>query len=590
MASNGTFATLNPYQIGTRASLGDGNLTYNGTTIDVNGCGTTLGITSGKWYWEIYVTDGGGQYFYTGINSGYEGGGEYYQGYSYLNGLSGGSIRYRDNGTVSDNTSSDDPDRWGTVSVSSTGVSTIDNGDILQVALDYDNKKLWFGKIGTFYNSGNPATGTNAQATWDGVEFDGYRPIYPLPDVYGTSKLTFNFGQSSSFAGKKSTGSANAADSNSRGDFYYTPPSGYLALCTANFPMSTDVDPAETDDDISTKNFGVLTYTGTGTSQSITGLGFQPDLVWIKQRNGSGHNKLIDSSRGVQKELEITDTEGGTQPAESTNTDAVTAFGTDGFTAGGDAEYNGNTNTYVAWCWRANGGTTSTNTQGTHTCTIQANAAAGFSIMTLANYTSSTGVTIGHGLGKRPAFYIHKSRSSTGNWHAYHRSLGATSALFLNGYSAGASGVGYFANTEPTSTVLSLGNTFAGTSDGVVYAWAEVDGYSKFGSYNGNNRDNYGPFVFTGFRPRKLVIKGIEEAYGWYVFDSERSPNNLVDDNISWFPGGSETSEPDGARKVLFMSNGFRVMADAASINGQDDTYAFMCWGDVPFKYNNSFA
>ena len=590
MASNGTFATLNPYQIGTRASLGDGNLTYNGTTIDVNGCGTTLGITSGKWYWEIYVTKVGGYYLYTGINSGYEGGGEYYQGYSYLNGLSGGSIRYRDNGTVSDNTSSDDPDRWGTVSASSTGVSTIDNGDILQVALDYDNKKLWFGKNGTFYNSGNPATGTNAQATWDGVEFDGYRPIYPLPDVYGTSKLTFNFGQSSSFAGKKSTGSANAADSNSRGDFYYTPPSGYLALCTANFPMSTDVDPAETDDDISTKNFGVLTYTGTGTSQSITGLGFQPDLVWIKQRNGSGHNKLIDSSRGVQKELEITDTEGGTQPAESTNTDAITAFGTDGFTAGGDAEYNGNTNTYVAWCWRANGGTTSTNTQGTHTCTIQANAAAGFSIMTLANYTSSTGVTIGHGLGKRPAFYIHKSRSSTGNWHAYHRSLGATKALFLNGYSAGASGVGYFANTEPTSTVLSLGNTFAGTSDGVVYAWAEVDGYSKFGSYNGNNRDNYGPFVFTGFRPRKLVIKGIEEAYGWYVFDSERSPNNLVDDNISWFPGGSETSEPDGARKVLFMSNGFRVMADAASINGQDDTYAFMCWGDVPFKYNNSFA
>ena len=590
MASNGTFATLNPYQIGTRASLGDGNLTYNGTTVDVNGCGTTLGITSGKWYWEIYVTKVGGYYLYTGINSGYEGGGEYYQGYSYLNGLSGGSIRYRDNGTISDDTSSDDPDRWGTVSVSSTGVSTIDNGDILQVALDYDNKKLWFGKNGTFYNSGNPATGTNAQATWDGVEFDGYRPIYPLPDVYGASKLTFNFGQSSSFAGKKSTGSANAADSNSRGDFYYTPPSGYLALCTANFPMSTDVDPAETDDDISTKNFGVLTYTGTGTSQSITGLGFQPDLVWIKQRNGSGPNKLTDSSRGVQKELEITDTEGGTQPAESTNTDAITAFGTDGFTAGGDAEYNGSTNTYVAWCWRANGGTTSTNTQGTHTCTIQANAAAGFSIMTLANYTSATGVTIGHGLGKRPAFYIHKSRSSTGNWHAYHRSLGATKALFLNGYSAGASGVGYFANTEPTSTVLSLGNTFAGTSDGVVYAWAEVDGYSKFGSYNGNNRDNHGPFVFTGFRPRKLVIKGIEEAYGWYVFDSERSPNNLVDDNISWFPGGSETSEPDGARKVLFMSNGFRVMADAASINGQDDTYAFMCWGDVPFKYNNSFG
>ena len=311
-----------------------------------------MGITSGKWYWEVYITNGGSGFFQVGLNSGYEGGGEYYQGYSYLNGMVHGPARYRNNGTISDDTASDDPDRWGTVSISTTGVSTMDNGDIVMVALDYDNKKLWFGKNGTFYNSGNPATGTNQQVSWDGTKIsDGTHPIYPHFESYVTgNKQTVNFGQDSSFAGKKSTGSNNAADGNSRGDFYYSPPSGYLALCSANQPTSTDIDPAETDNDIPTKNVGVVKYTGTGSSQAITGLGFQPDLVWIKQRNGNGHNVLTDSTRGVTKQLEITDTEGGSQPAESTNTDGVTAFGADGFTVGGDAAYSANTDTYVAWC------------------------------------------------------------------------------------------------------------------------------------------------------------------------------------------------------------------------------------------------
>ena len=395
--------------MGSRSSLRDGNLTFQSGTADLSGVNATMGITSGKWYWEVYVTDGGGGYYYPGgINSGYEGGGEYYQGYSYLNGMIQGPARYRDNGTIGDVSSSDDPDRWGTVSISTTGVSTMDNGDIIMVALDYDNKKVWYGKNGTFYNSGNPATGTNQQVSWDGTQIkDGTHPVYPLIEGYATgNNLTANFGQDSSFAGRKSTGSAAAADGNGFGDFYYTPPSGYLALCSGNQVTSTDIDPAETNDDIPTKNVGVVTYTGTGTSQAITGLGFQPDLVWIKQRNGSGHNVLTDSTRGVTKQLEITDTEGGSQPAESTNTDGVTAFGTDGFTVGGDAAYSGNTNTYVAWCWRANGGTTSTNTDGTVASTVQANQAAGFSIV---SYTGTgTAMTIGHGLSKKPNVTIVK--------------------------------------------------------------------------------------------------------------------------------------------------------------------------------------
>ena len=126
-------------------------------------------------------------------------------------------------------------------------------------------------------------------------------------------------------------------------------------------------------------------------------------------------------------------------------------------------------------------------------------------------------------------------------------------------------------------------------NDYIVYSWHNVEGYQRFGTYEGNNTDNNGPFVYLGFRPRLLVLKGIDESYGWYVFDSERSENNLVDDMVSWFPGGSETSEPTGARKVNFLGDGFKVMADAASINGANDTYIYMAWGDVPYKYCRAF-
>ena len=589
--ANSNFAVLNPLVKGSRSSLADGNLTHASGTADLSGVNATMGITSGKWYWEVFITDGGSGFFYIGINSGYEGGGEYYQGYSYLNGVIQGPCRYRDNGTITDVSSSDDPDRWGTVSISTTGVSTMDNGDVMMVALDYDNKKIWYGKNGTFYNSGNPATGTNAQATWDGTKIsDGTHPIFPNFTGYVTgNKQTVNFGQDSSFAGRKSTGSTAAADGNGFGDFYYTPPSGYLALCSGNQVTSTDIDPAKTDDNIPIKNVGVVKYTGTGTSQSITGLGFQPDLVWIKQRNGSGHNVLTDSTRGVTKQLEITDTEGGSQPAESTNTDGVTAFGTDGFTVGGDAAYSGNTNTYVAWCWRANGGTTSTNTDGTVASTVQANQAAGFSIV---SYTGTgTSMTIGHGLSKAPNFTIVKDRSNDGsNWIAFYDvDDGTLDYMYPNAYS----GKSDSSLTGPNDTIWNFdgSNNMYNTSSRnyIMYAWHNVDGYQRFGTYNGNNRDDGGPFVFTGFRPKIVVIKGIEEQYGWHVFDTERSTGNLMSDNITWFPGGAETSEPTGARKIDFLGNGFKVMADAASLNGQDDRYLYMAWADVPFKYNNTF-
>ena len=146
--------------------------------------------------------------------------------------------------------------------------------------------------------------------------------------------------------------------------------------------------------------------------------------------------------------------------------------------------------------------------------------------MTLGNYTSASGVTIGHGLGKAPSLYFHKSRASSGAWHVYHSSLGATKALVLNTTATPATAIGYFANTEPTADVLSLGNTFAGTGDGMVYAWAEIEGFSKFGTYEGNANNGNGPFIYTGFRPRLLFIKDIDAGNEWYVQDTARETHN----------------------------------------------------------------
>ena len=200
-------------------------------------------------------------------------------------------------------------------------------------------------------------------------------------------------------------------------------------------------------------------------------------------------------------------------------------------------------------------------------------------------------MTIGHGLSKAPNFTIVKDRSNDGsNWIAFYDvDDGTLDYMYPNAYS----GKSDSSLTGPNDTIWNFdgSNNMYNTSSRnyIMYAWHNVDGYQRFGTYNGNNRDDGGPFVFTGFRPKIVVIKGIEEQYGWHVFDTERSTGNLMSDNITWFPGGAETSEPTGARKIDFLGNGFKVMADAASLNGQDDRYLYMAWADVPFKYNNTF-
>ena len=573
MASSGNFCTMNQVDPGVFQTITGGGLIVGGTgssTADQAKRGATFYINSGKWYWEVKQTVGGSSYGSVGISVGSAGTATPTANSGFSQGLMyqsiAGTLEAVAAGYVG----------LGTITTTSTGVSAISSNQVINIALDMDNRKLFFGLDGTYFNSGDPANGTNPQFSWTTDTF-----VTPTSKNYAANRPShYNFGQDSTFGGNETAGGN--ADGNSHGDFHSSVPTGFLSLCSSNLSISDDIDPAQTDDDyIGGKQFNTILYTGTGSSNALTGLGFQPDLVWVKRRNGSADHKLTDSTRGVTKSLEPNDTTN-----EATDTNGLTAFGSDGFTVGSDAAYNNSSDTYVAWAWRCAGGTTATNSEGNHDCTLQANAKAGFSIMTLANYTSASGVTLGHGLDTAPSFYMHKPLGNTKPWHVYHSGIGATKAMVWNTTASAATAIGYWANTAPTADVLSLGNTFAGTGNGIVYAWSEIEGYSKFSSYVGNGDAN-GPFVYTGFRPRFLIIKAADSAQTWFMYDTERSTFNPVN---RYLYGQRDLSEDTaGSINIDFLASGFKIRNSRSDTNTSGDTYLSMCWGDVPFKYSNIF-
>jgi hypothetical protein len=460
---------------------------------------------------------------------------------------------------------------------SASWITAASAGDILQLAIDGSNNKVWLGYNNTWGGSGNPSAGSNEAGTINTSTALGY-DIFIACTQNSVSTMTFNFGQDSTFGGEVSAGGN--ADANGFGDFKYAPPTNFLALCTGNLSVSADIDPAQTDDEYSGKNFNTVLFDGNGTTNAVTGLGFKPDLIWGFTRSGAQSKRVVDSTRGGSERLYSDST-----IAASTGTATISEFGTDGFTSTGGAFNNDSGKTCGAWCWKANGGVTSSNSEGSITATVQANTKAGFSIATYTSPGSGTNHTVGHGLSDVD-FVITKNRSATFNWYCFHKSV-PDKTFRLNSNATGFS----YANWSMGSTTWGSENgyTHDGTSNFVAYAWQNVEGFQKFGTYVGNNTDNNGPFVYTGFRPRLLVIKGVDEAYSWFVFDSARNPHNLVDKHLRWNGADAEAAEPTGARKVDFLSNGFKVMADEASLNGSGDTYMYMAWGDVPFKYNNTF-
>ena len=400
--------------------------------------------------------------------------------------------------------------------------------------------------------------------------------------------MNINCGHDSTGAGDFSA--ASNADENGFGEFQYSPPSGFLAICSANLPIPSDIDPAETDDDFPQKQCGVVTYTGDGSARTISGLGFQPDLIWAKTRNTTSRHYLVDSSRGFTKYLHSEDTY-----SEGTSSTGVTSANSDGFVIGGGLDYvNYSGRTFVAWCWRANGGTTASNSDGAISSTVQANQAAGFSIVQwTANATSSVATTVGHGLSKAPEFVITKSRESSTNWCVTHIGLSSTShMLFLNTNATETDKSGNGNMSANTSTVFSVNATDGSNAPNgdnmIAYCWHSVDGFSKFGKYDGNaNAD--GSFIYTGFRPRILIIRVLGVASdGWLLYDTERETFNPLDTVLK--PHDEAADYSASAFRVDILSNGFKLRSSDNAVNGTSyDPYIYMAWADVPFKYNNAF-
>ena len=331
---------------------------------------------------------------------------------------------------------------------------------------------------------------------------------------------------------------------------------------------------AYTDIDKPTDYFNTKLYTGNGSTQSITGVGFQPDWVWIKDRDDTYKHILVDSVRGATKHISS-----NTTSAEITNTANVTSFASDGFALSSDGNVNANADKYVAWNWLA-GGTASSNTDGSITSTVSANTTSGFSIVSWSGDGSDA--TIGHGLSSTPKMIIHKHRSGTVQWNVYHASAGTGGYLRIDGDNAFSSNSGFF-GTAPTSSVFSPGSHpyMSGSgNDNIAYCFAEKKGYSKFGSYTGNGNAD-GTFVYTGFKPAFVLYKQSSSAGNqWEMRDNLRDVTfNPTDKALAPNLSSAEfTTDP-----IDLLSNGFKFRGGNGQDNGSGSTYIYMCFAENPF-------
>jgi len=542
------FATIDPLSSGAGV-FAEGNLKYTSTAD--TGVGT-LGISSGKAYFEVTISSTSNSHI--GICDIGKG----------INPLRGGN--WSDHGGITYKQNGDQyrlPAGGGSSTTTSYGASYT-NGDIIGVALDVDNNTIKFYK-------NNVSQGNTAQ----GPSFISSSGVYSIMIYGGGTVFTANFGQDSSFAGAKT--SQGNQDSNDIGDFYYTPPNLFLSLCTSNLP-DVDVVPS--------KNFNAVAYTGTGSNQVVTGVGFQPDFLWLKNRSlGYGH-KLFDVLRGL----------GSANPG-SLSSDAGDAEGTfnyinavsnDGFTTVSQ-QYSTNNpgSAIVAWNWKANG-SGSSNTAGSINSTVSVNNDAGFSIVSYTG-NGTAGATVGHGLSKAPEMWIIKNRNASSDWVVWHKDLGnQTKNLYLQSTAAIQTeppppGIA----TIPSSTLVSLGTfpQYNGNNQNIImYAFHSVDGYSKVGSYTGNGVTN-GPFVYTGFRPAFVLTKVTNAADDWSIADYSRSPNNVADKSLR----PNSVAAEDSAADIDILSNGFKVrQADSHRINYSGDTFIYIAFAETPFKYSNA--
>jgi hypothetical protein len=314
--------------------------------------------------------------------------------------------------------------------------------------------------------------------------------------------------------------------------------------------------------------FNTKLYTGTGATQAITGVGFQPDMVWIKNRSATTNHQINDAVRGVNKQLAPNNTN-----AEETNTGELTAFGSDGFTVGSGGTLNGNGDGIVSWNWKANGSGVS-NTDGSITSTVSASTTSGFSIV---SFNGQTG-TVGHGLGVKPSMIILKCRAISNNWVIQHKGL--TGGMDENVVIFTTSAEIGVATAEPTTSVFTVNNGIAENNDNIAYCFAEKKGFSKFGSYTGNGNAD-GPFIYTGFKPAWFLLKRYDSgsSANWEIYDTTRDTYNEAVKRLA--PSLSDAEATNFALGDI-LSNGVKIRQTDQTWNASGGTYIYMAFAEQP--------
>ena len=510
------YCVMNPLDKNTSATISNGNLTQDASASAWRAVRSTYFVSSGKWYWETTISGSGGDIGIIGISN---------ASATLANIPDANAYGY--NGSNGQKYTSSTNTAYG---------ATYASGDIIGIALDMDAGTL------TFYKNN----------TSQGTAFTSLSGLFsPTFWQYAGYTWNTNFGQR---------------------PFAYTPPAGYLKLNTFNLPYSSIVDGSE--------YFSTVLYTGNGTSQSITGVNFQPDFTWIKQRSSTEWHILSDVIRGTDKQLFSNSTN-----AEQTNSTFLTSYNTDGFTVGTSTGTNGSGSTYVAWNWKANG-TAVSNTDGTITSSVSANTTAGFSVVTYTGNTTA-GATIGHGLGSAPNMIIIKDRDTVDNWAVYHSSLGGGNAsLFLETTTAVNASLNMWNSTAPSSLVITLGDRdeVNRATAHVAYCFADVEGYSKINSYTGNGSTD-GPFIYTGFRPAWIMLRDSTNVQNWIVLDTARNTYNAPASYLLPNSSGAEGTLDPG---VDVLSNGFKMRTANSGWNTSSAVMIYMAFAENPFK--NSLA
>ena len=403
----------------------------------------------------------------------------------------------------------------------------------------------------------------------------------------GTNDADFrlNAGQDSSFQGTITSGSSNESDANGIGDFYYSTKGG-LALCSANLPDTT-LSPdkgAQADD-----HFNTVLYTGDGQSTNdITGVGFKPDWTWIKERFSDGSHVashvLVDSSRGYENFLVSAENQAESSGVTGNNS----TRSSDGFQTTNSGASNQSGQSYVAWNWLANGGTTSSNTSGDITSTVQVNDTAGFSIILYTGFGEAV-KTVGHGLSKAPELILFKTRNTAGAWFTYHKEAGNNGYLRLDDETVFTADSNFLNNTTPSNTLITLGVSSAANAESqpyVAYAFYGIEGYSKFGKYEGNGSTD-GTFVYLGFRPAFVIIKTTSQVNQyWIIKDNKRGFNDDTTSKSLYANVGD--AEASGNIDVDLVSNGMKMRDGGSNINNNGQSYVYIAFADQPFKFSNA--